>query len=438
MKNRVTLLIIIFVMFISSNVTAVASNKSSFNTIDVKGVLYTTQESVLDLPNIIIENEVIGISLSDERGKIVATTFTFEGNQLHVSPINNLVGEINYTLKIFSKNNKRYQAKLKALDFTEIDDSKISIIKISANPDKGFNYPYYLLIPEGTRNNPDAKYLVVEPNNTGYPSDSMKVHETSVKIFLHDYGHITSGAGGYQVSTELKTPLLMPVFPRPTTEDGAGIYVHALDKEAITAKGVKYERPDLQLIAMIKDAKKLLLEKGIELEEKVLMTGFSASGDFVNRFMFLHPKMVKAVASSSSTIFPASEYEGVKLNYPLGVTDMNKLFGIKFNAKEFNKIAKYIYRGDQDGNDFTQDWDKNGEDYVKVIRKLFKDETQPYKWNRKIEIMKDLGYNDNYQYHTYKGIGHNISYNMHEDIVAFFKANLGEEFNRITPHEFAE
>lgn len=438
MKITIRLIALLVLVLMFSCVPAIASSKITINRISIDGTLYSTQQSVLNLPKAIVGTDVIGISLLGGDGKIIACHYEFNNNQLIVNPAKNLVGEKDYTLKFFMKNKKRYQAKLTATDFIKIDYNENSYIKISAKPHKGFNYPYYLLIPKETMFNIDKKYMVVEPNTSGSPSDSLEFHETDVKICLHNYGTITGGAGGYQVATELKTPLLIPVFPRPTTEDGAGVYVHALDREAITANGVDYERPDLQLKAMIEDAQKLLAEQGIELERKVLMVGFSASGDFTNRFMFLHPKMVKAIATSSSTIFPASEYKGVTLNYPLGIADMDTLFGIKFNAKEYDKIAKFIYRGDQDGNDFTQDWDKNGEDYVKVIRKLFKDETQPYKWNRKIEIMKDLGYNDNYQYHTYKGIGHNISYNMHEDIVAFFKANLGEEFNRITPHEFAE
>ena len=36
------------------------------------------------------------------------------------------------------------------------------IIKVEANPQKGFYFPYYLKIPKNT----DANYLIVESNNT--------------------------------------------------------------------------------------------------------------------------------------------------------------------------------------------------------------------------------------------------------------------------------
>jgi len=438
MKNHIKISVLIICVFLLSAATAVVSGKSKVKKLSVTGSLYATQKSSLKLPKTFDPDAVTGISLVDEKNRIISAKFEFRSEKLYITPSNDLLGEKKYTLKIFMKDNTRYQAELTAEDYISINNNKHSYIKVSAKPDKGFNYPYYLMVPKGTLSNTDKKYMVVEPNNTGFPSDSMEAHEVAVLIHLHNYGYTTGGAGGYQVASELKMPLLIPVFPRPLSEDGLGVYVHALDREVMMAKGVDYERPDLQLIAMMEDAKELLSKQGIKLEKKVLMVGFSASGDFVNRFMFLHPEWVKAVASSSSTIFPASEYNGIKLNYPLGTADMKSLFGIKFNAKEYNKIAKYIYRGDQDGNDYTEDWDKNGEEYVKAIRKLFKDETQPYKWNRKIQIMDDLGYNDNYQYHIYKGIGHNISEKMHEDIVAFFKANLGDKFTKITPHEYAE
>ena len=378
---------------------------SVFSTLSVTGTLYSTKESTLELPETFQSQEIVGISLVDENDKILAADYKFKDNQLYLTPSKDLVGEKTYRLRFFTKDKRKYQSELTAADYIKIDSNKNSYIKVSAKPDKGYNYPYYLLIPEGTQSNAGKKYLVVEPNNTGYPSDYLEFHEIAVKVHLHDYGIITGGAGGYQVATGLNTPLLIPVFPRPNSEDGTGVYVHALDRETMLARDVDYERPDLQLIAMIEDAQELLAKYGIELEKKVFLVGFSASGDFVNRFMFLHPEMVKAVASSSSTIFPASEYEGIKLNYPLGIADMESLFGIKFNAEEFKSIAKYIYRGDQDGNDYTNDNDNNGEEYVSAIRKLFKDETQPYKWNRKIEIMDNLGYNEHYQYHTYKEIG---------------------------------
>lgn len=435
--RKITLLILCIFMIFIIPITTFASPINTFKSINAEGTLWSTEASSLKLPIKINKNNILGISLIDNKGKMIASNFEINNELLTITPKKDLVGEKQYSIRIFTKDDNKYEIKMTAKDKIDINVNEKSIIKVSAKPDKGFNYPYYLLIPKGTFSNTGSKYLVVEPNNTGKVSDYLKVHDIAVKIHLHDYGYITGGAGGYQVATELKMPLLVPVFPRPTTEDGAGIYTHALDREAMTVTGVDYERVDLQLIAMINDAKELLKEQGIELEEKIFMVGFSASGDFINRFMFLHPEIVKAIASSTSSIFPAKEYQGVTLNYPLGIADIEKFTGKPFNAEAYNKVAKYIYTGDGDRNDITIDWDKNGEWYVKAMKTLFGEERFPDKWYKKIDIINKLGYGDNYQYHIYKGIGHNISDNMYEDVVKFFKANMNDEFIKITPHENA-
>ncbi len=419
-------------------VTALAGSSSTFETIKANGTLYSTKGSVLTLQTSIAEADVAGISIEDASGNMKASEFHLEGSRLYINPSRDLVGGKVYTIKVFTSSGKKYQIKATAKDDVNINHSKDNVIKISAKPEKGYNYPYYLLIPKGTLENSLKKYMVVEPNNSGYPSDSLTFHEIAVRIHMHDYGYTTGGAGGYQVATELKTPLLMPVFPRPTTEDGAGIYTHALDREAMTVTGADYERVDLQLIAMINDARALLADHGIALEQKVFMVGFSASGDFVNRFMFMYPELVKAIASSTSTIFPAASYEGVTLKYPLGIADIKSFTGKPFNAAEFRKIAKFIYTGDQDRNDeVTNEWDRNGQEYVAAMRRLFGEELFPDKWNKKIEIINDLGYGESYQFHIYKGIGHAISSGMYDDIVRFFKANMGSEIKKITPKEYA-
>jgi len=439
MKIRTRIwLAVVAAAIILMTISVFAYSTSAFETIKANGSLYSTKESVLTLPATIAEADVAGISLEDASGSMQASEFRFEGSRLYIKPSRDLIGGKVYTIRIFTGSRKRYQIKATAKDDIVISNSKNSVIKISAKPDKGYNYPYYLLIPKGTFEDTSKKYLVVEPNNSGYPSDSLLFHEIDVRICMRDYGTWSGGAGGYQVATELKTPLLMPVFPRPTSEDGAGIYTHALDREAMTIKGKPYERVDQQLIAMIDDARGLLAEYGIALEQKVFMVGFSASGDFVNRFTVLYPELVKAIASSTSTIFPAASYEGVTLKYPLGIADIKNFTGKPFNAAEFRKVAKYIYTGDQDRNDgVTDEWDKNGKEYVAAMRKLFGAELFPDKWNKKIDIINDLGYGESYQFHIYKGIGHSISSGMFDDIVKFFKANMGSEIRKITPKEYA-
>ena len=74
------------------------------------------------------------------------------------------------------------------------------------------------------------------------------------------------------------------------------MYTHALDRDVMLEKNNEFERLDLQLIEMIKEGKKKLLEFGVSTKEKIFMNGFSASATFTNRFLFIHPEIVKAAA----------------------------------------------------------------------------------------------------------------------------------------------
>lgn len=54
------------------------------------------------------------------------------------------------------------------------------LIKIEANPEKGFNFAYYLYLPPEIEKE-NHPILLVEPNNTGSPTDDMVVHDRAAK-----------------------------------------------------------------------------------------------------------------------------------------------------------------------------------------------------------------------------------------------------------------
>lgn len=49
-------------------------------------------------------------------------------------------------------------------------------LRVSSNPSKGYNYAFFLYIPNKIANNKNPR-LLVEPNNTGLVNDDMAVHE---------------------------------------------------------------------------------------------------------------------------------------------------------------------------------------------------------------------------------------------------------------------
>jgi len=306
-----------------------------------------------------------------------------------------------------------------------IDPSKDTVVRMRQNKSKGFNYPYYLFVPKGLSG---PVHLLVEPNNTGRISDALIIHERRVKRDI---------VKSYQnaIARRLNTAVLMPVFPRPKKE--WRIYTHSLDRDTLLVGDGKLRRLDAQLINMIQDAKELLKHNGIEVEDRVFLHGFSASGNFTNRFVLLHPEIVKAVASggiNATPIIPSKEWENIILRYPVGISDLEDVFGIRFSRREYHKVPQYIYMGSMDENDTVPYRDAFDEEDANLIKKVLGERMIPNRWKKSKKVYKKLRVPA--QFVLYNGIGHGIRDEMLEDVVKFFKANSGSRIVKISPHKY--
>lgn len=290
-------------------------------------------------------------------------------------------------------------------------------IKVEARPARGFAYPYLLYIPKTLRLTAPARKvtftILVAPNNTGVPNDDLIVHEASAKKQLIIYGKIAS---------KLETLILMPVFPRPKTNDL--IYTHALDRDSLLTDKKEFSRFDLQLLAMIDDARRKLEKERIFTEKRVFMTGFSASGMFTNRFTFLHPDRIKAAAAGSPggwPIAPEEFYRGKVLRYPIGIGDFKSVTGKKIDLKTLRNVPMLIYMGDKDENDsvvYTDGYDVEDKD---LIFNFFGN-TPLARW----EISKSLYQKSlrNATFKLYPDVKHTITNEMIADIVMFFRKTI--------------
>jgi len=211
---------------------------------------------------------------------------------------------------------------------------------------KGFNYPYFLYIPEGASLEKEL-VLIVEPNNSGFADDDLDKHiEKAKRTASLDF------YPGNYAARELKYPLLVPVFPRSESE--WKIYTHALDRDVMLQKNNLLERIDLQLLAMVKDAKSKLAESGHSIHDKFFMTGFSASGSFTNRFTLLHPDKIQAAAAGGLNgllALPIDSIRNKNLNYPLGTNDFKDSFNQEFQRTAFLNTPQFYFMGENDGND---------------------------------------------------------------------------------------
>lgn len=295
--------------------------------------------------------------------------------------------------------------------------SQDTILIVNAKPEKGFQHSYILFIPKET---PKGKltYLLVEPNNTGRTSDSISVHQESAL-------HLASVSSvGNNIAAMLKIPLLVPVFPRPDSEPL--VYTHALDRDVMLEKSKALKRLDLQLIAMLNDAHETLKKLDIPTHDKVFMNGFSASGSFTNRFLFLHPEIIKAAAMggfNGELMLPLKQYHNRMFNYPLGIGDFKKLFHKPFDRASYKKIPQYIYMGQLDTNDAVQFDDAYNDSERKLINHELGDNVQE-RWKVCQSIYTQEGVNARFT--TYEEVGHWTTSAVNMDVIKFFFRQLQE------------
>ncbi|MFL9844526.1 hypothetical protein [Flavobacterium rhizosphaerae] len=286
-----------------------------------------------------------------------------------------------------------------------------TLIIVRKNPKKGFYSDYILFIPKETPLNKKL-FLLVEPNNTGKTSDSISVH----KQYAIDLASVSSV--GNNISTMLKIPFLVPVFPRPSSKEL--VYTHALDRDVILEQSAEYKRLDLQLLEMINDSKSILRTMKIEVSNKIFMNGFSASATFTNRFSFLHPDKIKALAIggfNGELMLPQDKINGIELNYPLGINDFFKLFNQKFDSETYKSIPQFIYMGQLDENDAVQFDDAYSQNERNIINANIGDNVQ----KRYIQCQKNYKqHNLNATFKNYQNVGHWTTSSMNFEVITFF------------------
>src|SRR5829696_5608712 len=289
--------------------------------------------------------------------------------------------------------------------------SENDIKRADAQPSRGFSYPYYLYVPPEIKNAKRGRHtILVLPNNTGKNDDDLGVHEADVKRRM---------LGVVGIASALKVAVMMPVFPRPASD--WQIYTHALDRDSMLTNKKEYRRFDLQLVAIIDDARGRLRKSGLAFDKRVLVNGFSASGMFTNRFTFLHPDRVKAAAIGSPggwPIVPVASYKEKSLRYPIGLSDFTAVAGRNIDLKELRRVPLFIFLGDQDDNDsvpFDDSYDQEDRDLINpLLGKMPVD-----RWEIARSLYKEAGLNAEFK--LYPGVKHTVTPAMRDDIRAFLQ-----------------
>lgn len=285
------------------------------------------------------------------------------------------------------------------------------------NSEGKFDYPYYLFIPEDVPQD-EKVYVVVEPNNSGFVDDDLQKHiEKAKRTAYNDYY-----LGSY-VAQNIKSPLLVPVFPRGKTD--WKIYTHALDRDVMLQQNNSLERIDKQLLGMFEDARLRLEDKSILARDEFLLTGFSASASFANRFTLLHPGKVFAIAAGGLNgllMLPRDSLNDEALKYPVGTSDMKDISGRRFQKELFRITPQFYFMGQLDENDAIPYDDAFGQSEREQIFRLLGKQMQPERWKNCIQIYDDLNVNAVFQ--TYKGVGHEHPEEVKQEVLEFFKTRI--------------
>ena len=291
-----------------------------------------------------------------------------------------------------------------------------TVIEIEAQPSKGFEFPFFLKIPDKMATT-TVKYLLVETNNTGAVSDDLDVHFQNAKKA------IVGNAVGPWIAKKLRFPILIPAFPRPETQ--WQIYTHALDRDTMLVESGKLKRLDLQLLAMIAEAKNILKKQAIDVADKIILTGCSASASLANRFSMLHPESTQVVVAGGLNgilMLPVKQYNQQTLNYPLGINDFSKIAGKTFDKEKWAAVPQFLFMGEHDTNDAVKYDDAYSDIERAAIHQSIGKVMQPNRWRKCQEIYQQ--HNVNVVFHTYKDIGHGTNLAIHTDILNFIKENI--------------
>lgn len=226
----------------------------------------------------------------------------------------------------------------------EINVSNKEIVKL----------PYLLFVPDAMDEN---SKLIVDFMNVGkYLDDysTMMIRSTNIrKEYISD---ITK-----QLSIENRSPILMPIVPSLKGYNCTffGSKVRNNETEILEEninKGIinirlndieKFKNIDEQIKGMVEESYELIKKiSGLELDEKVIIHGYSAGGHLANGFTALHPEMVDMEivgGLDGVAILPVSNVGTHTLNYPLGTNDIEN-----FDIEKFSEVKHYFYMGNQD------------------------------------------------------------------------------------------
>ena len=238
----------------------------------------------------------------------------------------------------------------------------------------------------------------------------------------------------------------MPIFPYASKEMTNTLtekvadkyYIKQLDSDTLKITNEKYKIVDLQLIAMVDDAReKLSKEYNLKLKEKFIITGYSSASLFAARFTFLNPARVKlAVGGGIGGLLPipSNKINGIDATYPIGTHDFQKITGNVFDLESYKNTPQFYWQGTKDkSNPFRKGAEDLTDKEFGIVKKLFVDglpfesspvslEVNTVMWKNSQKYINQIV--DNVKFESPKNLEHQVDNKMLLKSVKFIKENL--------------
>lgn len=206
-----------------------------------------------------------------------------------------------------------YKKELKE-DLTYGRKNGFKVVLVEANPDKGFNYSYFVYIPNTPQNTimmdclndyedemPEGHtenlegleeiYSLFEDNEIVRSATSVQkgIEEDKSKTLDRVYYRMEKGVNALStmISINSNIPAIVPLIPGYGNEQFDSV-VSQLDKDVISKTAP-------QIKAMLEDARRIIEERAhVEMSNKVIPLGHSKSSTFANNFSSYYPEMCEA------------------------------------------------------------------------------------------------------------------------------------------------
>lgn len=249
----------------------------------------------------------------------------------------------------------------------------VDCIDIDANPNLGFHFPFRIIIPKNINKNPEVVYACNLPKDE---SDKCNSFDEMIELAKKDLGSIDPMH--IHLCLEKGYPMIIPAVPRTKNfrpnflgrdcfKNDFSSHIDSKFKDDL----YKYNDLPLQHKKIIEHAIKCLHDNDINVDDRVIIAGYSEGSKFASHLALLHPEVIKAVIAGGTSgvmSMPISNILGYELKYPLGIADFQN-----FNKEDFQRISFFYYMGQQDKADPAIPYfddvyyvDENGETKVLV------------------------------------------------------------------------